>query len=276
MPTKRQNRSSKRLRKAKSPRKKFPELLKVVIDSSDILLEILDSRFIQQTRNNYIEELIKKKNKKIIYVLNKSDLISKENIDQSHLENLRPFVLVSSLQRKGIKKLRNKIKEFTKTLPEKKDNEKFTVGVIGYPNTGKSSVINILVGKKSAKTARTSGFTKGLQKIKLTQDIMLLDSPGVIPEREYSNISQEKLSKHAMVGARDYHKVKDPEIIISQIVKTYKNLFEKFYKIEFKDSEDLIQKIGEKNNIFQKKGLINEDKTARLILKDWQEGKFFV
>ncbi|MCD4666760.1 50S ribosome-binding GTPase, partial [archaeon] len=149
----------------------------------------------------------------------------------------------------------------------------FSVGVIGYPNTGKSSIINLLIGKKSAKTGAVAGFTKGLQKLKLSRDIVLVDSPGVIPKREYSSVDAEKISQHAMIGARDYHKIKEPELTVAHLIKMRKPLFEDFYKIKFKDAEDFIEKLGKKKNIFKKHGEINEDKVARLIVKDWQSGK---
>jgi hypothetical protein len=273
MPTKRQKRSTKELLKGRKQKKKFPELLREVIESSDILLEILDSRFIDETRNIFIEELIKKKNKQILYVLNKSDLINKKEVESLIIDKLKPHVFVSSIKKQGSKILRNKIKALTKNLPAKKDYEKFSVGVIGYPNVGKSSVINLLIGKKSAKTGRTAGFTKALQNLRLSKDIFLVDSPGVIPETEYSSINNEKISRHALVGARDYYKIRDPEIAVSFIVKKYPQALEKFYKIKFTDTEDFIQKLGKKKNILQKGGVVNEDTVARLILKDWQDIK---
>lgn len=274
MPTKRQNRSTKELFKGKNQKKKFPELLKEVIESSDILLEILDARFIEETRNIFIEELIKKRNKQILYVLNKSDLVDKQKAEGLIKDKLKPHVFVSSIKKQGSKILRNKIKSLTKKVSSKKDNEKVSVGIIGYPNVGKSSVINLLIGKKSAKTGRTAGFTKSLQNLRLSKNIFLVDSPGVIPEKEYSTINKEKISKHALVGARDYYKIKDPEIAVAFIVKKYPQDLEKFYQIRFTDTDDLIQKLGKKKNILQKGGIVNEDTVARLILKDWQNVQF--
>jgi len=270
MATKHQRRAEKGLKKARKQRKKFPELLTKVVETSDIILQVLDSRFIEETRNREIESLIKRKGKKILYVLNKSDLVKKEKL--KGLKEVIPYVLVSATKRNGGKELRDKIKYLSRTI-KSDTSERFSVGVIGYPNTGKSSIINLLIGKKSAKTGATAGFTKGLQKLKLTKDIVLVDSPGVIPIREYSSIDAEKISQHAMIGARDYHKIKEPELTVSHLIKMRKSLFEDFYKIKFKDAEDLIEKLGKKKNILKKGGVVNEDKTARLIVKDWQEGK---
>lgn len=268
MKTKHQLRAEKKLKNAKKQKKKFPDFLRLVIQEADIILEVLDSRFIEETRNKEIEEFIKKKKKRIIYVLNKSDLIKKTKDIK-----IRPYVFVSALNRIGGKELRDKIKYFSKKI--EKSSGKISVGVIGYPNTGKSSVINLLIGKSSAKTGATAGFTKGVQKLRLTSEIVLLDSPGVIPEKEYSNIDQEKISKHVMTSARDYHKVKNPEISVSYLFEKYKSKFEKFYKRKFKDAEELIEVIGKEKKFLKKGGFVDEDKVARLILKDWQEGRIF-
>ena len=155
--------------------------------------------------------------------------------------------------------------------------DKISVGVIGYPNTGKSSMINLLIGKKSAKTGAEAGFTKGVQKLKLTPEIMLLDSPGVIPEADYSNINKSAIAKHTIVGGRSHSQVKNPEMVIAKLMNEFKGVLEKHYKIQAKeDSEILIKKLGEKKGFLKKEGQVNEDKTARFILKEWQEGKIKV
>ena len=269
--------SSRHTRKTRNIRKqrgKYPLIARKIIEDSDIILEILDARFIQETRNNEFEEEIKKRDKRLIYVFNKADLIDKSNAKIS--KDLLPYVFVSSTLRKGIKDLRDKIKIEAKKVNKKRDetaDEKITVGVIGYPNTGKSSLINSLIGKSSAGVGSDAGFTKSLQKIKLSQDIVLIDSPGIIPEKEYSHQDREKISMHTKLGARSYSQVKEPEMVIASLMKDYSNILEKFYKIDAKgDSEILLEKLGKKKGFFKKGGKVNEDTTARLILKDWQSG----
>lgn len=263
------SRRTRHIGKIRKQRAKYPELLKKIIEDSDIILEVLDSRFPKETRNKEIEKEIRKLKKKIVYVLNKSDLV------RYHKKfNFSPVIYVSSTKRKGIKDLRDLIKRLSKII---KKEDKTKIGVIGYPNTGKSSLINVLIGKSSAGTGAQAGFTKGIQKLKLDENSVLLDSPGVIPEQKYSGVEKKKIAEHAIVGGRSYSQVKNPEIVISEIMKKYPGILEKFYKISSKgDSEILIDELGKKKGFMKKGGMINEDKTARYILKDWQEGKIKV
>ena len=215
-------------------KKRFPEIVRGIIADSDIILEILDARFPKETRNKEIEEFIKSQGKKIIYVLNKSDLV--KLMKKSFLF---PSIYVSSKKRTGGRELRNLIKIEAKKI--KKD--KVSVGVIGYPNTGKSSIINLLIGKSSAKTAQEAGFTKGVQKLKLTPKIYLLDSPGVIPVDEYSQ-AEGQSKKQAEIGVRTHNRVKEPEIAIAELMKKYPNVIEEFYNINAEgDSEILIERV---------------------------------
>ena len=270
MATKRQVRSAKRLKNIRKQKDKYPVLLEKVIKVSDIVLEILDARFPNETQNKKIEKLIEKKGKKIIYVLNKSDLTRKRDL------RLNPRVFVSCKDRKGISELRDKIKQEASKIRKEGKYNRIQVGVIGYPNTGKSSVINHLIGRTSAKTGSEAGFTKGIQKLRLSENIHLLDSPGVIPLDEYSMTNEAKIARHVKVGGRSYNQVKNPEFSLNEIVKTEKKALEKFYEIKFDDAEDLIEKIGIKRSFLKKGGEVNTDQAARSILKDWQLGKIEV
>jgi ribosome biogenesis GTPase A len=262
--------SSKKTRRAidspkmKKQKEKYPSILNKIINESGIILEILDARFPEKTRNFEVEKQIKKRKKNLIIVLNKSDLTEKDT------RSISPGISISCKTRKNIKKLRDKIKILSKKI---KTEEKIKVGVIGYPNTGKSSLINLLIGKKSAGIGADAGFTKGIQKLKLTDEIVLLDTPGVIPIKEYSSFEKSKIAKHTIVGGRSYSQVNEPDIVIANLIKEYPNVLEKHYKIKTDgDSEVLIETLGKKFNYFKKGGEIDTDKTARKILKDWQEG----
>jgi len=253
-------------------KKKIPSLVKDIIESSDILLEILDARFIQETKNKEFEELIKHKGKKIIYVLNKSDLVDrKSKIQEIRLLGIFPYIFMSCKKRKGVSELRNKIKIEAKKLHI--TGKKVQVGIIGYPNTGKSSVINILSGK-SLGVGPEAGLTKGIHKIKLSSDILIIDTPGVIPESEYSHTKEEAIKKHVKIGARTSNTIRDPEMVVFELVKNFSSQIEKFYNIDAKgDPEVLIEKLGRKKGFLKKGGGVDDDRTSRAIIRDWQDGK---
>jgi len=253
-------------------RQPFPHIVREVVRTSDIILEILDARFVEKTRNKELEKYILDQGKKIIFVLNKSDLINlselRKNVD---LSELHPFVLFSCKSKIGRRNLRQRIKIEVKKL---KLDIKARIGVVGYPNTGKSSLINLLAGRKVAPIAAEAGFTKGMQKIRFNKDIVILDTPGIIPDDESLERKKSEVKKHAEIGVRTYDKVKEPDFIFSKMMEENPGLFEKFYNIDSEgDSELFLEKLGRKMNLITKGNKVDVDRTARWIIKDWQEGK---
>ncbi len=283
------------IRKQRTP---FPKMVRKVVEISDIILEVLDARFIDETRNLELEKFIRKEGKKLIFVLNKSDLV---NIEEKKIDlqkrGITPFVFVSCKDRRGAGALRERIKieasrlkvsdetkqEIIDENPKVNMNEELKrldykrkqVGVIGYPNTGKSSLINFLTRRGAAKTAAESGFTKGIQKVRLNKDILVLDTPGVIPDKEYS-VGRDKVAHHAKLGVRTYDRVKDPEYVVLKLVEQYKDALQDYYNVKAEDSEKLIEEVGKKKNLLIKGGEVDVDRAARFILREWQEGKIRV
>ena len=149
----------------------FGAIVNKVIRKSDIVLEILDARFIDETRNKRIEDKIKI----LIHVINKCDYVEKSYMDEVK-KTLENCVFVSAKKRYGTTLLKQKIK----ALANKNKIKKPMVGVIGYPNVGKSSVINVLKGKRSAKTSPEAGLTRAEQYLNVDNDFLMIDTPGVI------------------------------------------------------------------------------------------------
>lgn len=278
---------TRHIEKIRKQRVKYPEVAKNIVDTSDIILEILDARFIEETRNPELEKEIKKQNKKIIYVLNKTDLIKNSKLNEIK-GTIYPYSIVSCKKRSGIKNLRDLIKRISKTIEKRErreirkdkvilgDDKRIKVGVIGYPNVGKSSLINLLARKSAAGIGAEAGFTKNIQKIRLTEDIILIDSPGVIPENDYSMTNKEKISKHTLLGGKSYTQIKEPDIVVSKILEKYPSLLQEFYKIETDNADELIEQVGKQKGFLKKGGKVNEDAAAREILRAWQLGEIKV
>jgi ribosome biogenesis GTPase A len=237
----------------------FWELVYRVIKEADVVLEVLDARLIDETRNEEIESIIKEFHKKLIHVVNKIDLADKETVEKQ-LKKLSNPVFVSSKQRLGTTILKRKILEVGR-------KDVITVGVVGYPNTGKSSVINAIAGSKKARTSPTSGFTRGVQKVKASERIILLDTPGVIP------IEDQDIIRHCLIGSKNPQAVKEPDFIAVHLIKTLDGRIEKHYGVPRQDdAEATLESIAVKMNRLKKGGLPDIDGISRTIIMDWQRG----
>ncbi|KAG1390760.1 hypothetical protein G6F60_012858 [Rhizopus arrhizus] len=178
-----------------------------VIENADVILEVLDARDPLGTRTRSVERMIMDSglNKKIVFVLNKIDLIPKENADQwlKYLRNEYPAIafkastqhqreklkqsnvstnaasesLLNTSECLGADDLIKLLKNYCRNLNLKTS---ITVGIIGYPNVGKSSVINSLKRSRVCGVGATPGFTKVAQQITLDKNIKLLDCPGIV------------------------------------------------------------------------------------------------
>lgn len=244
-------------------KKSYWKIVDEVIAKSDIILEVVDARFPMESRNEELEHKVKKAKKQLIVVLNKCDLVSKDLMDKIK-KTIPNSVFVSSKQNYGTTILRKMILSISKKT--------ITAGVVGYPNTGKSTLINMLKHSAAAGTSSQSGFTKGMQYVKIDNNILLIDTPGVLAYRETDE------SKLALLNAKTAAQVKEPDIPAMEIITRFKNnnplTFEKYYHVKIKDDPyETLEEIGRKTRNFKKKEEININSVAKKIVEDWQKGK---
>jgi len=247
------------------------ELYKV-IDSSDVVLQILDARDPIGTRSPPIEKYLKteKPHKHLIFILNKVDLVpvwvtqrwvailSKEYPTVAfHASLTHPF---------GKGSLINLLRQFAKLHVDKKQ---ISVGFIGYPNTGKSSIINTLRSKKVCKVAPIAGETKVWQYITLMRRIYLIDCPGVVYP------STETDTEKVLKGVVRVELVQNPEdYIVSVLERVKPEYIRKTYKVtEWTDHVDFLEKLARRSGKLLKKGEPDIVIVARMVLNDWQRGK---
>jgi ribosome biogenesis GTPase A len=105
----------------------------------------------------------------------------------------------------------------------------------------------------------------------------VLDTPGINPSYEKSKESREMTAKHSQIGAITWDKTKNPDMVVFKIMKEYPGILEKYYQISAEgNSEILIESLGKRLHYLIKGGVVDEMRTAKKILKDWQEGKISI
>jgi|JI61114C2RNA_FD_contig_31_2916216_length_1069_multi_3_in_0_out_0_1 nuclear GTP-binding protein len=235
--------------------------------------------------------------KKIILLLNKIDLVPVENAHQwqNYLRREYPTVLFkANLQNQQTHLSSNVL--FKKSLMENSQvaeemikssksvgpdhlvqlikqlskvegtNRAVTVGLIGYPNVGKSSVINSLKRTKACQVSSVAGSTKCLQEVKLDKQVKLLDCPGVIFEM------QDKTN----LILRNTLKLDDDldEIVQAILEKVEHPQLLELYKIEtFKGCEDFLAKVARSAGRLIKGGIPDFKKAAKMVVEDWNKGR---
>ncbi|MFA5019966.1 MAG: GTPase [Candidatus Pacearchaeota archaeon] len=242
-------------------------VIEKIIKESDIIIEVLDARMPELSQNEQVEELAKKFKKELIFGLNKSDLVPEKQL-RNKLRKLKKsgnaFILSSSAKF-GISKLRDYIFNLAH------GKEDFKIGILGYPNTGKSSLINALLRRHKVKVTSRAGTTHGQQWARLKENILIIDSPGVIP------LGNDDEVKYALIGSRNVERIHNLEAVAEAIVNLFeeKNNFKKFYNISNSedDFESLINAIALEKKFLKKGGIPDETRVWELIVRDWQSGK---
>lgn len=225
-----------------------------------MIIEVLDSRNVEGTRLPKLE--LEAGKKRLFKVVNKSDLASKEIIERLKANN---FVLVNSKAanlKKERETLLSAILAHTKKRPLK-------IFVVGYPNVGKSTIINMLAGRKVARAAPIAGTTINMQWIRIAPDVLLIDSPGVFPAME----NKDSLIKK---GAMNINSLKDPELHAFKIAQkcisdpVLKKWLSSYFDISIdeKDTpEELLEKIARRRNWLLKGGELNRLEASKALLR---------
>ena len=155
------------------------------------------------------------------------------------------------------------------------------VGLVGFPNVGKSTFINSFAGKACAKTGNKPGVTKGKQWIRLNKNVELLDTPGILwPKFEDQTVGL----KLAMIGSIKDDIINTTELgveVIRFLAKEYPEALPKRYGIEgfpedgegVKTAVDLLTGIAEKKNCRKQGNELDYSKAAILLIDDFRSGK---
>ncbi|ADY00811.1 MAG: GTPase [Vulcanisaeta sp.] len=238
-----------------------------VLEMSDLVLEVIDSRDPIETRNKKLEKLLDRLGKPLIIVINKADLIPMDILKEwkKYLEREYPTVFISAKNRLGTRKLIVSIKQYAPRLPVR-------VSVVGYPNVGKSTIINYLKGRHVAETSPVPGWTIGEQIVKAKQWLIVIDTPGVIPPEE---VKDEALL--IIKGAIDPSKLEDPVLPAVKLIMRIKSFnpkaFMDRYGVDSEDPMELLELVGRRRGLLLKGGKVNIRGAAIALIKDWILGK---
>lgn len=237
----------------------------------DIVIELRDARAPLASFNPTFDKLINQKPRLVI--LNKADLADDvENKKWLNYFKDTNTLLVNSMHDNLKIIVVNKVKEILKDKIEKARakgirKKVLRAMVIGIPNVGKSTFINNIVKKKVAKTENRPGATKSLTWININEDLMLLDTPGVLwPKFE----NQEQAKILALLGSINDDILDKEDLVefgLAYIVKEYPGYLNSRYGID-ENTEDIIDAIGKAKGWLKTGSEVDRNKTHQLILKD--------
>lgn len=253
--------------------KRIWEELYKVLDSSDVICQVIDARDPMGTRCQHIEQHMKRNlpGKHLVLIMNKVDLVPTWLTKRwvAYLQKEHPTIAYhASVQNCfGKGSLINLLRQFDNFHKDKKN---ISVGFIGYPNTGKSSIINSLKQKKVCKAAPIPGETKVWQYVHLTKRIYLIDCPGVVYNYEGKDDTQVVLK-----GVIRAEKLLDPEAYIPPMLALVKKKhIQRIYKLSsWEDSTDFLTQVAQQKGKLLKGGEPDLKSVAKIILFDWQRGE---
>ncbi|KAF2755034.1 NGP1NT-domain-containing protein [Pseudovirgaria hyperparasitica] len=272
------------------------ELYKV-IDSSDVIIHVLDARDPEGTRCRHVEKFLKEEapHKHLLFVLNKVDLVP-SSIALRFTHALLSLVFFDV---RGLVANANKaswVRRLSKEYPTlafhasvnnsfgkgsliqllrqfsslHSDRKQISVGFVGYPNTGKSSIINTLRKKKVCTVAPIAGETKVWQYITLMKRIYLIDCPGIVPPSMTD--TDEQLLLRGVVRVEN---VENPEQYIEAVLsRCQQRHLQRTYEVkDYSNAIEFLEKLGRKGGRLLKGGEVDLDGVAKMVLNDFLRGK---
>lgn len=271
-------------------RRAYLRELKKVVDTADVLLQVLDCRDpIGSRMHQTLEDIIlSKSDKRMVLVLNKIDLVPKEVVGRwlTVLRRSHPTIAIKACNDAasrredadtnattanvpvGMDGLLQLLKNYARTGGSSgKAKTTIVVGVIGYPNVGKSSIINALKRSRAVGVSPRPGFTTSMQEVVLDRNVRLLDSPGVVFD-----------DSSALLGnCVDADSIEDPIPPVTALLQRCnpQSLIMTYNIPAFPKGDTMIflAMVAKSYGRVLKGGIPDKVGAARAVLKDWNQGK---
>lgn len=256
-------------------RKGLQEQLKNV----DLVFEVLDARIPRASRHQEIHQLIGERTS--VLVLNKMDTIPQSILRQWQrtFEGQGSQVCVTDAQKgRGMRDLLNAAQKTALAVNERRlkrgmNPRALRAAVIGFPNVGKSALINRLVGKRAVASASKPGVTRQLRWVRILDQLELLDSPGILPPRIEDQEAAVKLAICDDIGQAAYQE----EQVAIEAIKIFQTIvpgrLANRYGLPFTQDDTTITAEAWLDQLAQRRFGGSGEKTARAILQDFRKGQ---
>lgn len=284
-------------------RRAYLSELRKVVQRADVIIQVLDARDPLGTKSTVVEDMVLSNHRKrLVYILNKSDLVPREVLESwlKYLRRSHPTVpfkcntqnqkshlgtqvgkvlkqqseeLLQSSQAIGSEELLNLLKNYCRVSVGGEGGSAknmITVGIVGFPNVGKSSLINSLMRIRAVGVSAVPGFTKSLQEVILDKNIRLIDSPGVV----FADGDTAATALRNCVNVEDMEDVMTPvQAILDKCPAGYLMQLYAIPKFPQKDAHSFLASVAKSIGKLKKGGIPNIDAAARTVLHDWNQGK---
>ena len=253
--------------------------IKEKIDLIDIVFEVIDARIPMSSKNEDINNITA--NKPRVLIMTKSDLcdLSVTNKWKKHYEDKGYIVVMMDLiNNPNPKELYNKINPIVEEINTKRINKglkprKSRVLVVGVPNVGKSTLINIVVGKRATNVGNKPGITKNLEWIRINDKLELLDTPGILMPKINDDIIAKNLASMTAIKEEVLNTDEIAIYIINKMLSEYKeNIINRYNLTNLEDIIDVLDQIGKKIGAIRNNET-DYDRVYLRVIKDLQEGR---